>query len=94
MAKRKPSVRSLRWFGAWNKSSWKVHEKREAYAIGRGGRYQIFRRYDEGFVVSYCPPYDLSGLWQGIGTTTTQEEAIALAQAHNDDPGGGSKNPG
>jgi hypothetical protein len=89
MAKRKPSVGRLRWFGAWKKSSWKVHEKREAYASGRG-RYQI-RRYDEGFVVRYCPPYDLSGLWQYIGTVATQEEAIALAQAQNDPkqrPGG------
>jgi hypothetical protein len=42
----------LRWFGAWKKTSWKVgyKQRREAYASGRGGRYQI-ERYDEGFVV-------------------------------------------
>jgi hypothetical protein len=38
-----------------------VHGKREAYANGRGGRYQI-QRYDEGFVVRYRPPYDLTGI--------------------------------
>jgi hypothetical protein len=42
---------SLRWFGAWKKSTWKVGEKREAYASGRGGRYQI-RRHD-GFLLLY-----------------------------------------
>jgi hypothetical protein len=57
--------------------------RREAYASGRGGRYQI-QRYDEGFVVRYCPPYDLTDVWDDIGTATTQEAAIALAQAHND----------
>jgi hypothetical protein len=57
--------------------------RREAYASGRGGRYQI-ERYDEGFVVRYCPPYDLGDAWDDIGTATTQEAAIALVQAHND----------
>jgi dCTP deaminase len=75
----------LRWFGTWKKRSWEVgfRGRREAYASGRGGRYQI-QRYDEGFVVRYCPPYDLGDAWADIGTGTTQEAAIALAQAHND----------
>ena len=75
----------LRWFRAWKKSSWNVGYKwrREAYAYGRGGRYQV-ERYDEGFVVRYCPPYQMDTPWQDIGTAATQEEAIALAQAHND----------
>jgi hypothetical protein len=79
------AVESLRWFGGYKKSSWKVgfRGRREAYASGRGGRYQI-QRYDEGFVVRYYPPHDLSGVWDDIGTAATQEEAIALAQAHND----------
>jgi hypothetical protein len=79
-------VESLRWFGGYKKSSWKVgwDYRREAYASGRGGRYQI-QRYDEGFVVRYCPPYKCPDQpWQDIGTAATQEEAIAQAQAHND----------
>lgn len=79
-------MESLRWFGGYKKSSWKVgwDYRREAYASGRGGRYQI-QRYDEGFVVRYCPPYKCPDQpWQDIGTAATQEEAIAQAQAHND----------
>jgi hypothetical protein len=83
--RRPEQKQGLRWFGAWKKSSWTVREKREAYASGRGGRYQI-QRYDEEFVVRYRSPYDLSDLWQGIGTAATQEEAIALVQAHNENP--------
>lgn len=75
----------LRWFGAWKKPIWEVGYKwrREAYANARGGRYQV-QRYDEGFVVRYAPPYDLSDAWDDIGTATTEQEAVALAQAHND----------
>ena len=75
---------SLRWFGAWKKASWKVGYKRrrEAYASGRGGRYQI-ERYDEGFVVRYRANY-LCDAFDDIGTAAKKEEAIALAQAHND----------
>jgi hypothetical protein len=76
MAEHEPSV--LRWFGAWKKSEWKVGEKREAYASGRGGRCRI-KRYEEGFVVSYRPPHDLSDAWDDIGTAATQEAAIAIA---------------
>jgi hypothetical protein len=77
---------SLRWFGTWKKREWKVGWKwrREAYASGRGGRYQI-QRYDEGFVVRYCPPYKCPDEpWEEIGRAATQEAAIAIAQAHND----------
>jgi hypothetical protein len=79
---------SLRWFGAWKKTNWEVGEKptngREAYASGRGGRYRI-KRYVEGFVVSYYPPDKCPDTpWEDIGTAATQDAAIALAQAHND----------
>ncbi len=46
MAEREPGIGGLRWFGAWQKTCWKVGEKREAYASGRGGRYQIHRQED------------------------------------------------
>jgi dCTP deaminase len=87
-ARREPSVESLRWFGAWKKSSWEVGEKptegRQAYASGRGGRYRILRKI-EGFIVSYYPPYKCPDEpWEEIGRAATQEAAIALAQAHND----------
>jgi hypothetical protein len=79
---------SLRWFGAWKKTSWEVGERptagREAYASGRGGRYQI-RRDPEGFIVRYYPPYKGPDTpWEEIGRAATQEAAIAIAQAHND----------
>ena len=72
---------SLRWFGAWNKRDWKIGYKArsEAYAFGRGGRYQIERTH---FVVRYQRPY--VDFFDDIGTAANQEEAIALAQAHND----------
>jgi hypothetical protein len=76
-----PSVGSLRWFGAWKKSEWKVgwDDRREAYASGRGGRYRIVR-FDDCFAVSYCPPYKCPDEpWGDIGIATTQEEAIAGA---------------
>jgi hypothetical protein len=72
----------------YEKSTWKVGEKREAYASGRGGRYQI-RRHAEGFVVRYRPPQDYMREFDDlddIGMAATQEEAIALAQAHNENP--------
>jgi hypothetical protein len=75
---------SLRWFGAWKRSTWEVGAKREAYAYGRSGRYRILRHTENCFVVFYRPPYDLSDAWGDIGTATTEQEAIALAQAHND----------
>ena len=75
---------NLHWFGAWKRTSWEVGAKREAYAGGSGGRYQI-KRYEEGFVVRYYPPYKCPDEpWEEIGRAATQEAAIALAQAHND----------
>jgi hypothetical protein len=73
----------LRWFGAWNKPHWSVGYKarREAYAYGRGGRYQI-ERMPEHFVVRYQRP--CVDFFDDIGAASTQEEAIALAQADND----------
>ena len=76
----KADAGSLRWFGAWKRTSWKLGEKREAYASGRGGRYRILRE-PEAFVVGWCPPYKCP---DQPGTAVTQEEAIALAQAHKD----------
>jgi hypothetical protein len=74
---------NLHWFGAWKRTSWEVGAKREAYAGGSGGRYQI-KRYEEGFVVRYYPPYKCPDEpWEDIGTAATQEAAIAAAQAHN-----------
>jgi hypothetical protein len=61
----------LRWFGAWNKHHWKVGYKarREAYAYGRGGRYQIERGY-EHFIVRYQRPY--VDFLDDIGTAATE----------------------
>jgi hypothetical protein len=82
------SAEPLRWFGTYQKTTWKVGKKREAFASGRGGRYQI-QRYDDGFVVRYCPPYKCPDEpWQDIGRAATPEAAIALAQTHNDEPKG------
>ena len=78
---------SLRWFGAWGKSNWKVGTKREVYAYGRGGRYQICR-YGGGFVVRYYPAYKCPDEpWEDIGMAATQEAALAIAQSHNDQSG-------
>jgi hypothetical protein len=75
---------TLRWFGAYQKTSWYVGAKREAYAGGRGGRYRIECQV-EGFIVSYYPPYVCPDEpWGEIGTAATEPVAIALAQAHND----------
>jgi hypothetical protein len=46
-----------------------------------GGRYRI-RNYSKGWVVSYCPPK--RRCWPEIGKASTELEAAALAQAHND----------
>ena len=35
-----PGVRNLRWFGSYKRDRWEVGKKREAYASGRGWRYQ------------------------------------------------------
>jgi hypothetical protein len=31
-----------------------------------------------------CAPYQMDRPWQDIGTATTEQKAVALAQAHND----------
>ena len=86
LAERKPSVGSLRWFGSYKKSEWKVgwDGRREAYASSTGRRYRIVR-FDDSFAVSFHPPFQCPDEpWEDIGIAATQEEAIALAQAHND----------
>ena len=62
---------SLRWFGAWGKTGWEVGYKarREAYAYGRGGRYQIERTHGH-FVVRYQRPY--------VATSSTTSERPQL----------------
>ena len=74
----------LRWFGAWNNPHWAIGYKarREAYASGRGGRYQVERTHKLIFVVRYQRPG--VDFYDDLGTAVTQEEAIALAQAEND----------
>jgi hypothetical protein len=75
---------TLRWFGSWKKTDWKVGTAREAYADRRGGRYQI-RRHADGFVVRWCPPHNpVAQPWQEIRTVATPTEAVAVAQAHNE----------
>ena len=45
----------------------------------------IQRLSNDCFAVAYCPPYKCPDEpWEDIGTVATQEEATALAQAHND----------
>ena len=75
----------LRWFRSYKKSEWKVgwDARREAYASGKGGSYLI-QRFDDfsPWPIAHrkCPDEP----WEDIGTVVTQEEATALAQAHND----------
>jgi hypothetical protein len=65
----------LKW--KQSRDSWKEQEARAS----SGSRYRIYR-YDQGFVVSYCPPK--RRWWPQVGTVATYQEAIALAEAHND----------
>jgi hypothetical protein len=83
----------LSWFRAWKRTEWKVGTRREAHtggtgprdaSGGRGGRYRIERRAEDGFV-SFCPPRcGPDEPWEEIGRATTELTAIVLAQAHAD----------
>jgi hypothetical protein len=53
----------------------------ETLRLRGGGTYRIYRN-SQGSSVRYRAP-NTRGYWE-IGTAATEEEAVALAQAHND----------